>query len=212
MSAAPPWGNSAPTVPQREATVTTTTIPINEAASRLGVGASTLRTWGEKLGVAGTRTSSGKRVYSDEDLAVLEAVKNLRDQDAGWQTIRRHIGEPTAGHGEPEAAHGAPTVAEDQGDGAPTVGRESARNEWTDTADLAEALVPRLVEALTAQNDLGERYAKATYQIGKLESDNEHLRAQLERVHLELAESRQLAAQLQAPPATSPRPWWKLWR
>lgn len=176
---------------------TTTT----EAANKLGVPKSTLHTWLNQLPIPHETDSRGRKLFDAEALAVLEAVKSLRDEDHGYQTIRRKIGgvrepvrdgtghEPDAGQGERDAHETAP--------------------HGLHSDHLADALVPRLVEALTAQNDLGERYAKATYQIGKLEADVGHQRERAERAERELAEARQQLAQLTAP--TPARPWWKFW-
>ena len=173
--------------------MTSVSTPIHEAASQLGVSASTLRNWGEKLGVAGTRTSNGKRVYSNDELAVLETVKNLREQEAGWQTIRRHIGEPTAGHCDELKTHCDPTVADGTGGCDPTMPPQPF-----DTG----AIIAAVVEAVTAQTDQSERYARATFEIGKLTSDNEHLRVQLD----------ELKAKVALLEASKPaRPWWKPW-
>ena len=173
------------------------TMTIHEAANRLGVCASTLRTWGEKTGVAGNRTSSGKRLYSDDDLSVLEAVKDLRDQDAGWTTIRKRIGReaPVAiaepAHApvltstplmhEPEGGQPAPATAP-QGQGH---GQEGPNQ-----------LVSKVIETLNAQSGMAERYARAGYQIGRLEAEVKHLAEERERMAQRLAESEQKLAEL----------------
>lgn len=176
---------------------TTTT----EAANKLGVPKSTLHTWLNQLPIPHATDSRGRKFFDADALAVLEAVKGLRDEDHGYQTIRRKLGgvdEPTrdgAGH-EPDAGQSERDAHETAPHGL-------------HSEHLADALVPRLVEALTAQNDLGERYAKATYQIGKLEADAAHLRERAERAELELSEARQQLALLTAPKPA--RPWWKPW-
>lgn len=169
-----------------------------EAANRLGVPKSTLHTWLQQLPIPHDTDSRGRKSFDADALTVLETVKNLRAEDAGYQTIRRVLvsvnGAERDEAGQVPEATGAERDAHETGSHAPA------------HADLADALVPRLVEALTAQNDLGERYAKATYQIGKLEADNLHLRERAERLELELVEARQQLALL-----ATPKPWWRIW-
>lgn len=62
---------------------------IDDVAERLDVSASTLRTWGEKFGILGSR--KGSQAYSEREIEILELIKNLRDDDAGYHTIRRHL-------------------------------------------------------------------------------------------------------------------------
>lgn len=160
-----------------------TSVTIHEAATHLGVCASTLRTWGEKTGVTGVRTSSGKRLYSEDDVAVLEAVKALRDEDAGWMTIRKKIGrEPVASEPiisstplmpEPDAQAPAPAAA----------------------AEAPTGLVTKVIETLNAQSGMAERYARAGYQIGRLEAEVKHLVDERERLAARLAEAEQKLAE-----------------
>lgn len=60
---------------------------MNDVAERLEVSASTLRTWSEKFGVGG----SDKQLYSEREIEIFELIKQLRDDDAGYHTIRRHL-------------------------------------------------------------------------------------------------------------------------
>lgn len=169
-------------------------LTINEAAERLGVGASTLRTWGEKLGVEGARTSTGKRIYTDDDLAVLEVVKQLRDQDAGFETIRRQIGGASATHGEATAGDGEPTASAPPPHGGAAVLEPSV-------------LIAEVVRAIGDQTELAEKYARATFELGKLTADNENLRNQL-------AAATERITLLEAPkpePASPPRRGWWPW-
>lgn len=71
---------------------------IQQIADRLGVGVTTVRQWADRLGIEGGRTSSGKRIFSDEDVRVFEVVASLRGQDLGLDTIARRIGRVSNGH------------------------------------------------------------------------------------------------------------------
>ena len=64
---------------------------IDDVAKRLEVSTSTLRTWGEKFGIFGARTTSDQPVYSEREIEVLELIKQLRSNEAGYRTIRRHL-------------------------------------------------------------------------------------------------------------------------
>lgn len=154
-------------------------LTIHEAANRLGVCASTLRTWGEKTGVSGTRTGSGKRLYNEDDVACLEAVKSLRDEDAGWMTIRRRIGKEDA-----IVVSSTPLMAETD---ATAAGPAPAAD---------NSLVSKVIETLTQQSGMAERYARAGYQIGRLESEVKHLQDERERLAMRLAEAEQRVAEL----------------
>lgn len=163
-----------------------TSVTIHDAATRLGVCASTLRTWGEKTGVSGVRTSSGKRLYSEEDLAALEAVKALRDEDAGWMTIRRRIGrEPVAG--EAVITSATPLMPDPDAAAAPSAGAP---------VEPSSGLVTKVIETLNAQSGMAERYARAGYQIGRLEAEVKHLADDRERLAGRLAESEQKLCEL----------------
>src|SRR5690606_20574362 len=61
-----------------------------EAAKRLGIGVTTIKTWAEKIGL-GHKTASGVWLYSEEDLRVLEVVQALREDDRSFETIVRRI-------------------------------------------------------------------------------------------------------------------------
>lgn len=73
---------------------------IQQIADRLGVGVTTVRQWADRLGIEGGRTSSGKRIFSDEEVRVFEVVASLRGQDLGLDTIARRIGRVSNGHAE----------------------------------------------------------------------------------------------------------------
>lgn len=71
---------------------------IQQIADRLGVGVTTVRQWADRLGIEGGRTSSGKRIFTDDEVRVFEVVASLRGQDLGLDTIARRIGRVSNGH------------------------------------------------------------------------------------------------------------------
>src|SRR2546427_807976 len=66
------------------------TLTAPEAAKRLGVGATTLKTWAEKVGV-GEKNGAGVWLFSDRDMNVLEVVQALRDGGRTFVTITRRL-------------------------------------------------------------------------------------------------------------------------
>jgi hypothetical protein len=160
-----------------------------QAARYLGVPQGTIGNW-----LGGTRQPN-------------KAVSRLLDVLSTIEVAAPAIHDTLLPIREPLATSGADQGEQQDGDGPSP--DESLDSTATDSGeDLADAPVPRHIEALTAQNDLGERYAKAMYQIGKLEADNANLRAQIERGNQDLAEAKQRITVLEA--STPARPWWKL--
>lgn len=87
----------------------TVALSSNEAAERLGVSPSTIKNWAVRLPVPSWLDAEGTRRFSDEALAILETVKQMRDDERSYATIRRTI-EPT-GHLREPAEPGRPTKA-----------------------------------------------------------------------------------------------------
>lgn len=172
---------------------TTTT----EAASQLGVPKSTLHTWLQQLPIPHDTDSRGRKSFDADALAVLEAVKSLRGEDCGYQTIRRKL--EGVNDNERDSAGHVPEARETERDAYETVSRVPAQ---IDTVAIVEAvtagLVPQLAATVAANNELAEKYARAAHTIGTLEERVASLTAQL-------GEARTLLA------APAPRPWWKLW-
>lgn len=157
-----------------------------KAAEALGVHVNTIKNWLGQLPIPVEKDSAGRWRFDDRAFEVLQAIKELRDEDRTFDTIRRRIdsgelSEPQDTTSEATAPHN-PSMAE----------------------TLAAAITPQLVEALSAQTALAEKYAHAAHQIGKLEAENEYLRNQV-------AELRDKVALLEAPKPEPQRPWWKLW-
>ena len=169
----------------------------SEAAERLGVPKTTLHTWLNTLPIPSETDSRGRKRLDANALAVLEAVKELRGEDCGYQTIRRRIG-TQAGHDGTEPEH-VPNVNGTQPDRAPAVDQDG--------------FLAQVVEVVANQTDLAERYARAAHQIGTLEERTRGLELDRDRLAGELAEvkaERDQARALLAAPAPA-RPWWKVW-
>jgi len=61
---------------------------VSEAVQRCGVPSHVLRYWEDELGLLIERTAQGHRVYSEEDLAVFEKVKELKEKGIQLKAIR----------------------------------------------------------------------------------------------------------------------------
>lgn len=72
----------------------TAALSSNEAAERLGVSPSTIKNWAVRLPVPSWVDAEGTRRFPDEALAILETVKEMRDAERSYATIRRTI-DPT---------------------------------------------------------------------------------------------------------------------
>ena len=148
-------------------------------------------------------------------------VKQLRDEDAGFATIRRKIGHDTVGHGDSPSTHGGATVVDDE----PTAEAPSGHGAGTAAAFDTSALIAQVVDAIGGQTELAEKYARAAHTIGQLEERVANMSSQLaearglliageserqaerDRLVGELAAARALLAV----PKPMARPWWKVW-
>jgi hypothetical protein len=168
------------------------TLTANEAAERLGVSVTTIKNWLNQLPGEKEHDSRGRVRINIHTMNVLETVKALRDEDCGYETIRRRIGPVPDDQKSPDSEHQAD-------DNQPTFDRK-----LVDTSIIVEAVTT----AIANQTELAERYARATYEIGELRATTKALEADRDRVLAELAEAKTKIMLLEAPTA---RPWWKLW-
>lgn len=173
-----------------------------EVAKATGIPEPTIKHWLGKLPIPAEKDSAGRWRFDEEALEVLKAVKDLRDQDRTFETIRRRIGEPELSA---ESSGLSDRLSPDNLQ--PTTDeRASSVDERMLAESLAGVIAPQLIDALAAQNELAEKYARATYTIGQLEERVSNLTVQL-------AETKQRLLLLDAPreEVRAPRPWWKLW-
>lgn len=181
---------------------------VQEVADRLGVGATTIKTWSATLGIDGHRNAAGKRYFTPDQLRVLETVKALRDQDAGMETITRVVGQPSdtcrPADGQPSDSRPTPDQAPPSVDLLPVV------------AQLNQTVqeVNRLALLLTQQGQEVERLRGELLQSERLriEADGREARqsAEVDRLHSETSEQARLIADLRAELATErARPWWR---
>ncbi len=209
-----------------------TDLTSQEVAERIGVSMSTLKNWAVRLPVPSTLGPDGSRVFPPEALAVLEAVKHLREEERSYATIRRTInpaeGEPPAtapGDGS-GVANASPAVAEVVAPvGAPPEALESmdsmqlavpaiaALVEPNPTAladpggpDLA-VVMARVLEVLNEQSALSESYASARQRVGELEMALRLAHDDRVRLQAELADHKRLLER-ELERTARRRPWW----
>lgn len=170
-----------------------------EAAKRLQVAKSTLKDWLDELPIPTETDSRGRRRLDLEALAVLETVKDLRNQNHGLATIRRRI--VSVEIEQPDSDGQQP------GDGwnEPDKSRTTADQE-PNRID-AEALVSQVIAAIRVETEQSEKYARAAHRIGELEERCRSLEEQLTQRDRQLTEFRQKIELLEAPK----RPWWRFW-
>lgn len=156
-------------------------VTINTAAEVLGIPRGTLATWLTQLAIPHNTDSRGRRRLTADAMALLETVKSLRDSDCGYQTIRRKIGTL------PDTD--SPSNQYQHETGSASAGAQSV---------TVEALTERITAAITANNELAERYARVTYQMGCLETERNHLRQQLATLEARLTQVEQTQTLWQA--------------
>lgn len=152
------------------------TLTAPEAAKRLGVGATTLKTWAEKVGV-GEKNGAGVWLFSDRDMNVLEVVQALRDEGRTFVTITRRLREDS-----PDADLSPPDTDQPPSD---------TDSEAPDDENVypIEVVTPTEIERVT---ELAREFARAAHQIGRLEAEKENLMAENARLAGELADARKL--------------------
>lgn len=155
-----------------------------EAAKQLQVPLSTLKSWADRFNV-GDRSSSGRLNFKPDDLAMLELIKSLRDSDCGFDTITRRISTS-----ECQAVPGSSQTLADSDEHTPPIDLEA----------LTERITAAVTSTIKADTEQAEKYARATHQIGALESEIKFLRQQL-------AERDNKIALLESPPQK--KPWWR---
>lgn len=179
------------------------TLSAREAAEKLGLSYSTLKSWLDRLPLAFDRNARGEYRIDPAALDLLEAVKGWRQDDKGLDTIAKLIGPKVASDGlavdEPLADHEQATPANGQVAPAGMVA----------SADLLPMVqeVSRLALAL----------AETSYRQGQLEADLRNVQGQAdearqreqvanERVARFEREAAELRRRLEAEQA---RPWWR---
>lgn len=135
-------------------------------SEQLAVPENTVAQWAECLGI-GDPSATGKRLFSREELDVIETVKSMRENNHGFDTIARRLRSTPL---EREPLEGAPPL---------------------DLHHVGQEVAKAVVAAIHAETQQAEKYARATYLIGQLEEQVKRLDAERENL---LEENRRLKA------------------
>lgn len=143
-------------------------------ATQIGVPQDAVETWAEEFQIP-YRQRGVSRNFEQEALDVIKTIKNLKDCNRGYDTIRQKIEVSYPGlWNSPAPATGLPSIQALEKLIAETVER-SLTQKWND-----------LISQLGNLNELAEQFAQASYTIGQmtekarsLEETNYRLRAQL---------------------------------
>lgn len=147
-----------------------------EAAERIGIPVSTLKTWLERLDVELPTDRRGRRLLDEKAIGVIETIKALRDEDHGYHTIRRIIGPADLVGGRDASADPKREEAQTNQGEATTV----------DTAAIVEAVT----QAIGAQTDLAERFGRVAYELGEARATIKALEMERDRLNEELVASK----------------------
>lgn len=170
-----------------------------EIAEKMGQSPSTIKHWQKKYGIQ-KELKKGKAFYLPEHIPIFEAVKEELAKGAGERTIRKRIGSDNTQplpEQRPDNSDTGETIAEQRPDNAPPID------------DRIRVI---LRDELTQQNDLAEKYARATYRIGELEAEARGYQAQITAQAEQLAllpapgELERLQAELERERAKT---WWQ---
>jgi DNA-binding transcriptional MerR regulator len=128
-------------------------------AELYGLGYSTVPQWAKEYNIPYTK-ERGKIKFKPEDAALFEVIKQLKSQDAGMNTIRRRIG----------------TDVLQQNQSGDVFGEQPKGLNPALQLDIRAEVKAALAES----NELSEKYARATFEIGQLQERVRGLEQQLQ--------------------------------
>lgn len=152
-------------------TISTPSFTPAKMAEEVGVGVTTIKTWSKELNILPQKNSSGRNFFSESDAEVFKRVKELRNENKGLDSIRSIINSEFN------------LEQDSSSESAVSTGSSSDYNPMS-----IELVKQEIRSALAENNDLADRYAKATYTIGKLEEriifQEEQIKQQEESIKL----------------------------
>lgn len=152
------------------------TLGTKDVAELLNVHPNTIALWQDKIGLQVETDSRGRKKFPPELVATLEHIKSLRDEDAGYATIRRKLSLEEVSHidgtvSPQEHANEPPSVAQVpySAQPSPEVMRllDMVSEKDRQLAELQEKLLH--VSSIAAQYQ--ERSANLATEIGKKETE-----------------------------------------
>lgn len=138
----------------------------DEVIKDLNISESTLKNWEKQFRIKKNRGPGNKKRYNEEAMATLRMVKALRDQDRGFDTIQRVL---------KERNEDQITATETPTENKPVVADSQAL-----TVNDKQEIMSSVVQVIQDQNELSEKYARATYSIGQLEAEKQALQDKLD--------------------------------
>ena len=191
-------------------------------AEKLDVPASTIKRWSEQFPVNAYKDDRGRMRFKPDSVRVLEIIKSLRDEDRGPATITRLVSSEWAAIGPETGPSSIPVQSQTEpGSSQPTAAPSM------DAGSLVEQITAAVTMAIRTDNELAEKYARATFEIGTLQERVAQLQereqrlltsgqdqdAEIERLRAELVDRSRLTAdiefELRAERARQARPWWR---
>lgn len=136
-------------------------VTTKDIVTEIGISEGSVRNWVRDLEIP-HEIKKGKRVFSSDALEIFKTIKELKSKDCGNDTIRRAIPQLTIRNQKDHRRNES----------------EITHNE--SVSKTIEEVVKEAVKNTIAENyELSERYAKISFEYGKLTNENETLKLQL---------------------------------
>lgn len=138
-----------------------------DIARILDIGESTARLWAREFDIP--KQKNKRKVYDKEALEIFETIKSLRLKDAGYNTITKVIKENDLAPTKRSLASSKQTLSQEF--------KKSIQSEIKSGIEDAKQV---LSTEISKNNELAEKYARATFEIGQLQERVKHLEEKLE--------------------------------
>jgi DNA-binding transcriptional MerR regulator len=150
-----------------------------DVAERLGVHPNTISLWETKIGIKPETDSRGRKKFPPELVETLEHIKALRDEDAGYQTIRRklslddvaHIDQPAGTQQRQEQHSDHPSMAHSPAMAQPSAEVLKLLDMMAEKDRLIAQLQEKLVDVATVAAQYQERSANLANDVAKKEAE-----------------------------------------
>ena len=130
---------------------------IKEAAKKVHVEAHALRYWEEELGLSISRNDQGYRQYSEEDMELLERIRQWKEKGMQLKAIRSMLEKGDAGAAAAQQEHAQCAFTSDNSDtlhsqhALPTGGADTVENILLDERSSKAAKLQYLLENLVSR-------------------------------------------------------------
>lgn len=152
-----------------------------DVSKELEVSEQTVRLWSKTFKIPYTK-SSGNIRFSQEALEIFETIKALRSENSGFDTIKRHIKKNIKTDNDTQALEPAPEKPK----AVEPVQAVDQTEAFVKVIHSLESVIDNSIQkSIKEQNELSERYARATYRIGELETTVKFLKEQVDKLEVE---------------------------